>query len=344
MDISFQNSRTNLVQRLLDFLWHQWSILGVAGQSDAAENRIIDPEALLLVTTRFGRYDSRLLDEVIDWLTTNGQRINLQRLRRLHDEWPLADPRVLAAISHMLSKQSVMRKWRALATPIAAEVQPEPLFMGMDGIATPVFGAPDPDFLRYGLLRGPVECRRMSRSPDSRQAANLLCTLRALFGTNARAEIIAWLLTHESGHPAAIARDTGYFSKSIQHTLNEMEDSGRIHSRREGREKIFWLKPADWNLLAAGSAPAGFPLWVDWMPMFYAMHIFVDALGEAGLDEAPPQIQSIQLRQAIATAMSALTRAGLAQRLTASGKQSGEGLIAAFFVDLEMLENTVHAR
>lgn len=41
--------------------------------------------------------------------------------------------------------------------------------------------------------------------------------------------------------------------------------------------------------------------------------------------------------------MPALTRAGLAQRLTAYRKQSGEGLIAALFVDLEMLGNTVHA-
>ena len=35
MDISFQNSRTNLVQRLLDFLWHQWSILGVSVLGEA---------------------------------------------------------------------------------------------------------------------------------------------------------------------------------------------------------------------------------------------------------------------------------------------------------------------
>lgn len=55
------------------------------------DHRIIDPESLLLVTTRFGRYDSRLLDEVIDWLSTNGTRINLQRLRRIHDEWPVAE-------------------------------------------------------------------------------------------------------------------------------------------------------------------------------------------------------------------------------------------------------------
>ena len=90
MHTSFQHSRDRLLRHFLDFLWHQWSALGVAGQRDGDDDRIIDPEALLLATTRFGRYDSRLLDEVIDWLGSNGTRINLQRLRRLHDEWPVA--------------------------------------------------------------------------------------------------------------------------------------------------------------------------------------------------------------------------------------------------------------
>ena len=38
------------------------------------------PEALLLATTRFGRHDSRLMDESIDWLSQFGRRISLQRL------------------------------------------------------------------------------------------------------------------------------------------------------------------------------------------------------------------------------------------------------------------------
>lgn len=259
MHTSFQNSKDRLLKRFLDFLWHQWSTLGVAGQRGAHDDRLIDPEALLLATTRFGRYDARLLDEVIDWLSSNGKRINLQRLRRIHDEWPVADLRVLAAISGGLSTQSIMRKWITLSAPLPAETEPEPLFISIDGSAMPNFHQPDPDFLRHGLLRDPMERRRMSQSPDSSRAANLLCSLRALFGVNSRAEIIAWLLTHESGHPAAIARGTGYFSKSVQHTLNEMEDSGHIRSRREGREKIFWLKPGAWDVLITWSQPSGFP-------------------------------------------------------------------------------------
>jgi hypothetical protein len=335
MTTSFQASRDKLLGRFLDLLWHQWSTLGVAGQRGGDGDRIIDPEALLLATTRFGRYDSRLLDEVIDWLTSNGKRINLQRLRRLHEEWPVADQRVLAAISGVLAKQATMRKWKSLSNLPPADGSPEPLFVGLDGSVQPVFDTPDPDFLRCGLLRDPLERRGMSRLPDPRRAANLLCCLRALFGVNARAEIIAWLLTHESGHPAAIARDTGYFSKSVQHTLNEMEDSGHIRSRREGREKIFWLKPGDWDFLITWSQPPRFPTWVAWMPVFSGITTFVTALSEPGLDDLPEKVQAIQLRQALDTAMPALSRAGLAKTMTASRKLTGAELIFAIHHDLE---------
>lgn len=296
---------------------------------------MIDPEALLLATTRYGRYDSRLLDEVIDWLMANGKRINLQRLRRLHEEWPLADQRVLTAIGGLLAKQASMRKWKTLSTLVPAEADPEPLFFNAEGRSHLIIDEPDPDFLRYGLRRDLLEPRKMSCPPDSGRAANLLCCLRALFGVNARAEIIAWLLTHESGHPAAIARDTGYFSKSVQHTLNEMEDSGHIRSRREGREKIFWLKPGDWDFLITWSQPPRFPTWVDWMPVFSGISTFVTALGEPGLDDLPEKVQAIQLRDALDTAMPALARAGLAKNMTASRTLTGAELISAIHHDLE---------
>lgn len=158
---------------------------------------------------------------------------------------------------------------------------------------------------------------------------------------NARAEIVAWLLSHESGHPAAIARDNGYFSKSVQHTLNEMEDSGHIRSRREGREKIFWIKPGDWDFLITWSQPSGFPRWIDWLPIFSAITTFVTALGEPDLNTLPEKVLSIQLRQVLDSAMPALSRAGLAETMSASRKLTGSHLISAILDDLEKLEDTL---
>ena len=137
--------------------------------------------AFLNLTLNGWLAESRLLDEVIDWLSSNGTRINLQGFRRLHDEWPVAQMRVLATISGGLATQSIVRKWITLSD------------------ALPVFHKPDPDLLRHGPLRDPLERRLMSQSPNPSRAASLLCGLRALLGVNARAEIIACLLNHGSG-------------------------------------------------------------------------------------------------------------------------------------------------
>jgi hypothetical protein len=98
-------------------------------------------------------------------------------------------------------------------------------------------------FAKHGLLRGKLELHGMSQPPDPRARETLVFTLRALLGVNARAEILAWLLTHDSGHPAAIARSTGYFSKSIQ--LREALDeampalirAGVAHELRSSRDQ-----------------------------------------------------------------------------------------------------------
>ena len=334
---SFQFSKDKFLTSILDFLWRQWSTLGVAGQRGLDDDCIIDPEALLLATTHFGRYDSRLLDEVIDWLCMNGNRINIQRLRRLNEQWPIADLRVINAICGILTKQSTMRKWAMVAAPITLTSSPTPLFVDYNDRAIPIFQEPDANFLHHGMLRDPIELRGMSRAPDPMVASNLLCCVRALFGVNARSEIIAWLLTHESGHPAAIARDTGYFSKSIQHTLNEMEDSGHIRSHKDGREKRFWIKPTDWKFLITWPNPDGFPRWVDWMPIFSAITTFIDALSAADLGEASEQIQSIQLRQAFDSTLPALTRAGIVEKLSTTREQTGNRLTTNMIADLDLL-------
>ena len=108
---------------------------------------IIDPEALLLATTTFGRHDPRLFDEVLDWLNTNGQTINLQRLQNLH----FGQRSVLNGLAAHLAKRTVHFKWRALLRE-APNAPTELLFPDL-----PVFGEADELFARYGWRRGPVK-------------------------------------------------------------------------------------------------------------------------------------------------------------------------------------------
>ena len=340
MPTLFHDSLSHLTTRMVDLLWHQWSTIGVAGYPRPGDDRIIDPEALLLATTRYGRHDSRLMDESIDWLAKFGRRISLQRLQGLHRQWPgVAEPRVLAAIAEVLGQQVAHRKWRVIMEPAPQSAEPESLFLRSDGSPAAHFGEAEPVFAKHGLLRGKLEFRRMSQPPDARARENLLLTLRAFLGVNARAEIFAWLLTHDSGHPAAIARATGYFSKSVQQILNEMEESGQVLSARHGREKHFRVRSANWQFLLpppAEGQPA-FPRWVDWMPLFAAITRFAQTLALPGIDEKSDRFQAIKLRQALEEAMPALVRAGVAHELRSTPELRGADLVHSLLADLDTL-------
>src|ERR1700728_1735772 len=102
---------------LLDFLWRQWSAIGVAGHARTEDNCIIDPEALLLLTCTVGRHDARLFDEMLDWLQVNGWLINVMRLKRILRTEKFAGAPVLAAVAGLLAKGAEVPKWRQLATP-----------------------------------------------------------------------------------------------------------------------------------------------------------------------------------------------------------------------------------
>ena len=334
MQSSLQNSRDKLLEQLVDFLWRQWTALGVPGNRASKGDWIIDPESLLLITTEIGRHDARLLDLAIDWLHSYGKGINLQRLRRLQGQWGGSDARVLSGIAEILSEQSVLRKWQLLSEAQFYSDAPEPLFVSHTGTAPPVFGDSDPRFQKYGLIRNRWEPRDACKPPRTDLPCNLIWTLRALFGVNARAEIMAWLLTHESGHPAAIAMDTGYFSKSIQVTLNEMEQSGHVRSERDGREKKFRLHRPHWNFLIAGQESRGFPRWINWPPVFYFAFRTLNLLGMADTPGASENLRAIQQRRFLDEIAPTLQESGLRSFMTAHRDLTGKSLTDAILRDV----------
>jgi hypothetical protein len=340
MTTSFQHSLSQLNQRMVDLLWHQWSSIGVAGYARPDDQRIIDPEALILATTRYGRYDSRLMDQSIDWLMKFGNRISVQRLQGLHKNWPgVADTRVLAAIAEVLAGNVAHRKWRVLIEEPASPSKSEVLFTSFEGKPATKPKKTDAVFAKHGLLREPLEFRGMSQTPDSENPKNLIFTLRALLGVNARAEIMGWLLTHESGHPAAIARSTGYFSKSIQQILNEMTESGQVSSIRIGREKHFSVPHRKrWQALLCPAADENeYPQWIDWMPLFSVVIRFAETIGKPGFHEASEHFQAAKLRETLDQCAPALVQTGHAHHMQAKPGLRGNALVSALMTDLEKL-------
>ena len=264
MGISLTEFKTTVLNHLLDFLWQQWSALGVAGQIAPEERRVIDPEPLLLLSLTVCRYDARLFDEILDWLMVNGAFMNVQRLKSLEKQLDFQCKAQLSAVSEILGKKSSYAlKWKNLSTAHSLETS-EPLFHMKDGKPLPLSNDYAQEFKIHGLLRGQLKLRGYSQTFPTHGIPSLLLRLRALLGVNARCELLCMLGSAEEIHPSDIARQTGYFPRTTtQNALAEMARSGVVEMRSSNREKKYWLQPGllD-NLLRPDGKPTA---WVNWV-------------------------------------------------------------------------------
>jgi hypothetical protein len=336
MDTSLQTFRSRCLEATLDLLWRQWCSLGVAGHAQpAGPGRLIDLEALVLITSSIGRHDPRLFDEAFDWLASFGSLINLQRLANLQRSHRLGDEPVLRAIADWLAKKSTQPRWKAVARGgPEARVGPalEPLFPGIEG---PVPAIPDNIFRARGLERGIFQPRGMSRAPQPLLPPNLMASLRALIGVSARVEIIL----HLAGSPTAvqateIARATGYAPRTLQAVLQEMLLSGHLLSQepparqkpKTGRRAHgrYHLQPSDWAFLTSGKP---LPRWTPWASLFAVARSVLAAIPAAGQKSRHPAVISSQLRDTLAAHSPALAAAGLLPDLDLRPEAPGAELL-----------------
>jgi hypothetical protein len=333
MNPSLKEFRSEYQSRLLDFLWRQWSTLGVAGQASPEDQRVVDPEALLLLTCTVGRQDPRLFDEMLDWLQTNGRLINVMRLKRILRTEAFQGQPVLAAVAGTLARGAEAPKWKQLAVAPKQDPAKEKLFFGEDGRTIPVIGQPEPTFARYGLERGPLRLRGYSQGFRPTDAATPILQLRALFGINVRCEIVLYLLTHEAAHPSQIARDAYYFERAVQGTLVDMSRSGVIQVRATGRAKYYWLQHDSWRQLLNRTEPS--PLrWVTWPPLFSALEQIWSRLQDDQLYTLNPLLQASEVRQLMLKVRPALERAGFNRAITDDRQHLGEAYLPVFVQDV----------
>jgi hypothetical protein len=320
---------------LLNFIWRQWSALGVAGHSAGEDTWVIDPEPLLLFTCTIGRHDPRVFDEVLDWLQENGRFINILRLKRILGKEKFAGASVLAAIAGQMSKGTGVAKWKLLAEHSRRSTKPEPLFFQEDGHPLPVVGEPEPQFLQYGFKRGPLRLRGYSQKFRPTERTNLTLQLRALLGVNSRCEVVLYLLTHDSAHPSQIAQDAYYFERAVQNTLVDMSQSGVIQLRTSGREKHYWLKHEHWATLLNRPDPS--PRWVTWPPLFSALERIWLKVSDRQLSTLDPLLQSSELRQLMVEVRPSIERAGFDRGLSDDRQYLGEKYLPVFLDDITRL-------
>jgi len=256
---------------LIEFLWRQWSQLGVAGEAGFSDNWVIDPEALLIFAMDAGRFDPRLFDEVVDWTATNERWLSLQRLKNLAETWEGDSARrAIVAFARLLNSFEKRHRWRALSNlPVEVPAEPVPFFLDMHGRPLPVLGELDRFFSEVGLLRPPVVTRRLSRRAPMNANAGLILKLRSLFGLGPRAEVVAYLMMHGSANAAEIACAAGYSRPPVQEALNDLVEGGYILVGRRGARKSYSLQLERWQPLLELREPL--PIWVEWPRVFQGL-------------------------------------------------------------------------
>lgn len=335
MDISLTEFRTTVLNGLLDFLWRQWSALGVAGEGASEERRVIDPEPLLLFSLTVCRYDARLFDEILDWLMFNGAFMNIQRLKSLEKQFDFQCKAQLSSVSELLGKKSSYAlKWKKLATSHSLEI-PEPLFFMKDGKPLPLSDNYAPEFKNHGLLRGPLKLRGYSQAFPTSGIPSLLLRLRALLGVNARCELLCLLGSAGEIHPSDIARQTGYFARTTQNALVEMARSGVVLMRNRNREKRYWLQA---GLLDNLLRPSGIPTaWINWSPLFRALEILWLGLVDPKRHNLDPLMLASEFRRMAMEMRPLLGEAGWGMHLRDEKTYRGEEYGNVFVRDISDL-------
>lgn len=328
--------RDDVLERLLALLWRQWSAIGVAGYSEAPQTRVVDPEALLLLTLSVGRHDARLYDAVLEWLDINGDHLNAQRLQALA---PLFGPHAragLGAAAEKLARRSaVALKWRRLAALRGGEEdEEEALFLLPDGRPLPMPADHDEIFRRHGLLRAPVERRGVARPFPAEGAPTLLLRLRSLLGVSIRCEVLCLLGASDEIHPSLVARLVGLAPRTTQDLLADMARSGAVQVRTSARAKYYALVPGPLDELLR---PNGRTPWLNSVPLFQALEaVWLGLATSVGRGLAPPLLAS-QWRRTARLVAPLLGDAGLGQPLRDEASFAGDAYHDVYMEDVATL-------
>lgn len=289
--------KKELLDAVLEQIWKQWTSLGVSGQINEKGNFfVLDPEALLLFSSFFARFDQRLYDLIIDWLQLNGEMINIPRLKALLKRSSGADKNSLAFISGAVK----IKKWNIFSESLhpAKTDRAVPLFLSVDGISDHFIPHPDPSALSCGFERNQyVPGNKVVCFPDG-TPGSLLLRLRGAFGLSARAEAILALLNKEFCKISDVADCGGFSWKTARDVLEELTRSGLVVTLDDSkRGRDYFLKNAPLMRTLFGIETLIFP---DWTSVFNAISKVYQVFNNPNLNDVSEKTVLNELQNAFA--------------------------------------------
>jgi hypothetical protein len=331
----FSQFKTETAATILDFLWRHWRRLGVAGARSSAKSTVVqDPEALLLLSTSICRYESRLFDEVMDWIIANANFINFPKLKSIHKRTGLGDACVLSAVVKTVSRHNKRLKWK-FSVPETG-IAEGPLFLSFPGETEVAhFGAKDPVFLEAGFTRGKFISRGLSGQFNPAEPACSMLRLRSLMGISARVEIILFLICNGQSHPSQIARDTGFSQKNVQDALVDMTASGLIEAVPIDGKRIGYRPCSDdlFALLPVALREFGLFSLPSWISCYKALEMLWAELLPLEIGQLP-LLLATRLRELKETLTPLIVSSKIGFYFSASAEYKGEQAIETFYRDI----------
>jgi len=272
-------SGSSLQSALLNRAWIQWIALGVdaVGEPDDA---VVDPEALIALTAELGDADARLRDVSTDWCVAYGRYVNGARL-----------------------KQVV----RELRTPSEAIGEYVATVAASGGPAWPMATEP----------RHRYATRGKARLDSARTRPRLRIRLRAGFGVNARADVLAALLAapRDGLSVADLARKTRFTKPSTAFAVDALVLAGLLEARTVGNERRLHLTKSG-EILPGLRPPIVQP---DWVARF---GVALEVLRFDQQDGMSPSVRAIEARRLVEGLLARITSEGLPEpNLDAFGDQ-----------------------
>lgn len=265
------SSSDSLRSAVVDRVAAQWTALGVTLASPS-DSTLIDLEALVAVTAELGELDARVLDGAMDWCVRYGQFINIGRLRTVAAEMK-GDPDRLGSFAATVA--------------------------GAGGPSWPLATQPRPGYRNRGKLQ----------VGDLRGLPRLVWRLRAAFGVNARADVVAALAVPSAPELAIadLARLTRFTKRNIAVAVSSLHLAGVVDVERIGNEDRVRLarEPAllAW-LSVAGAGPV-----VDWVARYAVALRIIEWAERTPLISS--RVRAIEARALVASVAPAIRRAGL---------------------------------
>ncbi len=275
----------DLLESVKEIMWSQWSALGAYLTVEPARRSVVDPEALLVATSAFGRRDARLFDEAMDWLSINYRVLKPWRLKRIARTFGPEIQRTLGAVLEYVSQVKeeelfcgVRREARESLEQAGGrdDLKPdktEELFWLEKGLYSNKKKSSDPVFQNWGLLRGTPRIRGHSGRPDLENPANIMIRLRGYYGTGTRADVMTYLLTTGGGSSNEIASKLKYNQKGVYDALEEMSETGLVHKYGGVKRSHYWVDRPE--MARALGLEEELPAFFVWSDIYDALYLVV---------------------------------------------------------------------